>query len=141
MYWSSLKITHPLGNWQFAAVLAALGGIYFMFTDAKVLTTEQGIFISLEPMFWVGLVTYIVSTLGFIYLKIAPRFKSMPAGAENMERLRVFVSNYPEIAKELSLDSLLRKGATFGQLKKVQKDANRKLVQVASKTLIRRGDQ
>jgi len=63
----------------------------------------------------------------------------MNAGVENMERLRNFVENYPDIAKELLLDVLLREGATFGQLKKIQKDANRKIVQVASNSIIGRG--
>jgi len=139
VYWSSLKITHPLASWLFTSLLSAICGLYFIYTGVKVLTTPQGVFVSIGVMFWVGLCIYSVSTLGFLYLKFAARFKRMNAGVENMERLRNFVENYPDIAKELLLDVLLREGATFGQLKKIQKDANRKIVQVASNSIIGRG--
>lgn len=112
-----------------------------MFTGVKVLTTPQGIYVSIETMFWVGLGEYLISTMGFLFLKIHPRFKRMPAGADNMVRLENFIGSYPDIAKELSLDILLRDGATFGQLKKIQKDANRKVVQKASKSIVRGGNQ
>ncbi len=141
MYWSSLKISHPLGNWLFTTLLSAIGGIYFMFTGVKALTTPQGIYISVDAMFWVGLGAYLISTMGFLFLKIHPRFKRMPAGADNMVRLENFIGSYPDIAKELSLETLLRDGATFGQLKKIQKDANRKVVQMASKSIVRGGNQ
>jgi hypothetical protein len=109
-----------------------------MFTGVKALTTPQGIFISVEIMFWIGLGAYLISTIGFIFLKVHPRFKRMPASADNINQLKNFIGNYPDIAIELSLETLLKDGTTFGHLKKIQKDANRKVVQMASKSIVRR---
>jgi hypothetical protein len=85
-------------------------------------------------MFWIGVLVYLCSSIILIFLKVSKRFKRFPAGIENMERLRAFSEKYPSIAQELSLNKALSNGASYGQLIKIKKIANRKLVKMASTT-------
>lgn len=137
LYWSSLKITHPLGNWLFTSVVAALTGVFLMGAGVTPETLDGGLYLILRDLFWFGLIVYVVSAMAFLYLRLAPRFRRMPAGSENLKRLQAFISDYPELSQELALDNLLNESVTFGELKKIQKEANRKVVKAATKTLVR----
>lgn len=137
LYWSSLKITYPQGIWLFTSVLAALTGVLLMGAGAAPEALETEIHLVSGDFFWFGLIVYVVSSTAFLYLRLAPRFKRMPAGTENLKRLQAFISDYPAISEEMSLGNLLNESVTFGELKGVQKEANRKVVKAVMKSLVR----
>lgn len=136
MQYVPLKISHPLAPWLFALTLVALGGLYFVVMGVQVLPEGGGIVIG--ELFWGGLLLYAISAGVFLYIWIAPRFKHAPAGVANLQRLETFIRSYPDIASTLGLRNYCREDATYGALKRVQKKANRQLIQVASQSLFHR---
>jgi|TARA_R110002072_G_scaffold303138_1_gene495408 hypothetical protein len=123
-----------MGKWIFTFFLIGICSLYYIVSNVTIQKTNEGIFISLGLMFWIGVLVYLCSSIILIFLKVSKRFKRFPAGIENMERLRAFSEKYPSIAQELSLNKTLSNGASYGQLIKIKKIANRKLVKMASTT-------
>lgn len=138
LYWQSLKITHPMDFWLFASASAALAGFLLMLSGVVIDRQDDEVYLHLTDLFRFGLLVYLVSTLVFFYFRLAPRFASMPAGMENIERLKVFILQYPGLSRELSVCSIDLETVTYGELKKIQKQVNRRLISVASKSIVKR---
>lgn len=96
------------------------------------------VYFRLRDLFWFGLLVYLVSTLVFLYFRLAPKFANMPAGLENVERLKAFSLQYPGLSRELSLGSIDLETVTYRELKKVEKQVNRRVISVASKSMVGR---
>ncbi|MFA0809530.1 hypothetical protein [Microbulbifer epialgicus] len=139
MYWSSLKITHPLAKWVSTSVYTSLMGIFLMLSGVSSKRISEKLYLVLDNFFWMGLILYVVSIVVFLYFRLAPRFNRMSMGQDNLKRLIDFIEEYPTIAREMSLEKYITGPVTFGKLKEVQKEANRKVVEVAKNSLIRRG--
>jgi hypothetical protein len=139
LYWESLKITHPLGAWLFASALAALTGLFFMVTGVEIDHQSNEVYFRLKELFWFGLLAYLISTSAFLYIRMSRKFSNLPAGEENIDRLKGFCIQYPDLAKDMSLDAINHKTITYGELKKIQKQVNRRLISFASKAIVGRG--
>lgn len=136
---SSLKVVHPYGKWAFSALMLAIAGLYLAIAGANPRITEQGVEVTLDQVFTLGIVLYIASSLVFLYLKLSARIRRLPAGEANLQALSQFIARYPDISKEHDLERLCVKETTYGQLKDIQKVVNRSLVRLASRTIMRKG--
>ncbi len=85
------------------------------------------------------MVIYALGCGAFAYLTYARRFQRLPAGAVNRQRLAAFIQSHPDIARQLDMSRYCRMNVTYGDLKVLQSQANRALLRVASRTLLRRG--
>jgi len=130
MSFSYLKVVHPYSNMLFASVVCALCSFYFVSTEFSLIEKTTHYEIHLNHMFWVGLIMYFVSIIAFLFLKMAKRFKRMPAGERNLGYLEIFERDYPDIAKELNTKTL--RGATYGEYRELQKRANRLVISQAA---------
>jgi hypothetical protein len=141
LYWESLKITHPLGTWLFASAMAAITGLFFMATGVEIDRQDGNVYFRLKELFWFGLLVYVVSTVVFLYFRLAKRFLNMLAGEENIERFKAFCLQYPALSKDLSLNTIKLETLTYKELKKIEKQVNRRMLSLASKAMLGRGQK
>lgn len=135
---SALKVVHPYGKWAFSAMVLAVVGLYFSIAGANPRVTSSGVEVTLGEIFTIGIVLYVVSTMTFLYLKLSPGIKRLPAGEKNLKNLDQFIAEHPGIALELDLNRFRCKETTFGQMKEIKKITNKSLVKLASKTIMRK---
>ncbi|WP_045861667.1 hypothetical protein [Teredinibacter purpureus] len=138
MSWSALKVSHPLKKWVAWSMLFALLGILLIFFGLNAKVVNQGVVISPGPMFLLGLAMYVFWSAAFLYLKLSPRIRRIPAGSVNIERLSNFAKTYPQISKEYRLETYCNGNTTYGEIQIIQKKANKSLVQLASRSVMRR---